>query len=215
MKLDATHATVEALRQLLPGAAIAGGSFAGSLSPPATMNPEQRRVAFESARELAVEQCLGTLLRSIGLPSDLEIPMGEGGERRWPSGFVGSLTHKGTVVLGAIAPSSVLSAVGIDLERLSGPGLRPIAHILGEEERSTGHDQEARTLQTFAAKEAVFKAQYPMTSRKLGFSEVRLEWEPGGGGERRASAVCPERGPFEVRCLWVEEWLVVVAYLKV
>src|SRR5437870_13878932 len=83
MKLDATHATVEGLRQLLPGAAIAGGAFAGSLSPPATMNPGQRRGASERARELAVEECVGTLLRSIGLPSDVEVPTGGGERRRW------------------------------------------------------------------------------------------------------------------------------------
>lgn len=217
MTLDATHSTVEALRQLLPGAVVAGGSFAGSLPHPATFNPDQRRVAFQATRELAVDECVGSLLERIGLASDLDILMGEGGERRWPRGFVGSLTHKGTVVLGAIAPSSVLTAVGIDLERLSGPGLRAIAHILGEAQEPWlgGHDQEARMLQTFAAKEAVFKAQYPMTRRKVGFSDVRLEWELGGGGERRAAAMCPECLPFQVRARWVQEWLVVAAYREV
>jgi 4'-phosphopantetheinyl transferase EntD len=214
MILDDTHGTVAVLQRLLPGVTVAGGSFVGSLPPPATMMPDQRRVAFEATRELAARHCLGNLLERVGLRSDLEIPVGEGGDRRWPVGFVGSLTHKGTVVLGAIASSSVLRAVGIDLERLSGPSLRPIAHILGEMEPSTG-DEEAKALETFAAKEAVFKAQYPMTRRKLGFLDVRLEWELETDDDLRAVAVCPHGGSFQVRSSWVENWLVAAAYLKV
>lgn len=214
MDFDTTHITIEALRRLLPEAVIAGGSFVHWLPRPGSVNRADRRLAFRSTQAAAAERCVHSLARSIGLADNVHVPTGEGGERCWPSGFVGSLTHKGTVVLGAVAESTVFSAIGIDLERFSGRPLAGITHIVNPEEQLLSRDdREVRTLQALAAKEAVFKAQYPITHRRLDFSDVRLEWAPDSGEELCGVAVCTGTRPFTVRGVWATKWLLCVAYI--
>ena len=214
MQLDRSHPTVEVLQNLLPELIVSGGSFSSWLKSPAKMEPAQRRVAFETARQKAVEQCVERLAVA-GLSRNSKVPMGDGGERLWPSGFVGSLTHKGTVVLGAIARTSLVAALGIDLERKGDGGLTAVASLIDSSQGSgRSKDQEITTLQSFSAKEAIFKAQYPITHRNLSFSDVHIRWSHRKGRTVHASGSCSGAGPFEVRLRWIREWLIAIAYLR-
>src|SRR5579883_1679973 len=112
-----THETLDVLRQLAPEGIVAGGSFATWLPHPFTLAGEDRSAAFASARERAVNQCIRTLLPGVGISENTPVPTGDGGQREWPAGFRGSLTHKGTLVLGILAASSIAAMIGIDLER--------------------------------------------------------------------------------------------------
>ena len=94
----------------------------------------------------------------------------------WPNGFVGSLTHKGTAVLGALAAKSVLRALGIDIEFIDSSKLGSIEKNIAWEGLPPGTDQSQGVLLALSAKEAVFKAQYPLTGKLLSFSDVALEW---------------------------------------
>jgi 4'-phosphopantetheinyl transferase EntD len=139
------------------------------------------------------------------------ISTGDGGQREWPRGFLGSLTHKGTVVLGIIAASSTVAMIGVDLDR-RGPGrseLSAVQHIVAPEGLPAGTDPERGALLSFCAKEAVFKAQYPLTRRWLNFSDVRLAWARSGDN-LRAEVISPVSGLI-VRAAFVGDWVLAVA----
>lgn len=98
-ELDTKHEAVEALTRLLPEATTAGGSFAAWIPDPHMLSPSDRRVAFHTSQKRAIDHCFSILLSRVGMNETNCIGTGEGGDRQWPPGFVGSLTHKGTVVL--------------------------------------------------------------------------------------------------------------------
>jgi Phosphopantetheinyl transferase component of siderophore synthetase len=206
-ELDTKHETVPALRALVPEARVAGGSFATWLPHPASVLVSEREALVASAREVATERCIRDLLRQAGLDQNLSIVRGEGGARRWPTGFVGSLTHKGTIVLGVIAPARAVGMIGIDLERVDGDDLDRIEALIAQEGLAPGMDLRLARLLSFSAKEAVFKAQFPETRLQLAFSDVHLVWEAGGKESLRAMVHCPVEGLI-VRASFAGRWVV-------
>lgn len=210
VELDATHPTVAALQRLVPEAIVAGGSFAAWLPSPHAVSPSERAATLSSAQDTAVKQCVERLLRLAGFAEGVEVRKTERGERDWPAGFVGSLTHKGTVVLGVIAKRSSTPMVGIDLERMDRADLIDIQKTIASEGLPYGFSQQLGILFAFSAKEAVFKAQYPQTQKWLGFSDVNLVWVRAEGDHLRA-AVCGGVTGLEVRCMRVDRWVLAAA----
>ena len=210
--LDGSHVTVEKLRHLLPGAYVVGGSFEGALPDPRTLPPEQRHEAFVVQQRQAKAACLQQLLAGVGLPKETEVPNGEGGERIWPIGFVGSMSDKGTVVLGAIARAAIYQTIGIDVEFLHKPDFDDLKDRAGSLEGLLTIPPEAGVLLAFSAKEAVFKAQYPVCRKKLDHADVKFEWKPiGEGFGFDAKVTYPGALGLRVFSEWVHPWLVSVA----
>jgi 4'-phosphopantetheinyl transferase EntD len=213
MRLDSSHATVHALQRLVPETIAAGGSFADWLPDPSALAPAARVSAIASAQDAAAEECIRCLLRRAGFSENFQVQRGIDGDRDWPTGFVGSLTHKGTVVLGVIADRSLVDRVGVDLERLDRSDLLPIKHLIAPEGLPPGTDAQFGTLLAFSAKEAVFKAQYPTSRERLDFSDVRLAWAECERQRFRAVVDCPVPG-LGVRAVLVGKWLVTSAISK-
>src|SRR2546425_3910609 len=157
MELDASHETVAALQRLVPEAIVGGGSFASWLPHPRTLLPAERMTSFASAQESAVDKCVRGLLRRVGLREDTHVATAQAGNREWPPGLVGSLTDKGTVVLGVIVDIASVSMIGIDLERMDRSDLGAIEPLIAPEGLPSGMDPPLARLLVFSAKEAVFK----------------------------------------------------------
>lgn len=140
----------------------------------------KRRNEFVTARYCA-RQAL------VELGSDpVPILKGEKGEPCWPDGFVGSLTHcegfRGAVVgrrdevrsVGidaephGVLPQGVLDAVSLPAER-------------GELRALPAGVHWDRVL--FCAKEATYKAWFPLTRRWLGFEDAHITFDVDGSGE--------------------------------
>jgi 4'-phosphopantetheinyl transferase EntD len=204
------HSTLLVLRRLVPETAVAGGSFARFLPHPRSLGSASRAAAFASAQELAIEECITGLLQLAGLPLDLRVEKRPDGARDWPRGFAGSLTHKGTVVLGAIAAVSTVKMIGLDLERIDHADLLPIETLVAAEGLPPGIDRQFGTLLAFSAKEAVFKAQHPVTRDRLDFSAVRLRWTGSRDREFRAR-VDGALSELQVRTACVGNWLMTCA----
>jgi len=209
-ELDPNHEAVKALERLVPEAMVTGGSFAGWLPHPRSVEPTAREAIITSARAAAVAQCVRDLLRRVGVAEATRVGTEEGGERNWPAGFVGSLTHKGTVVLGVIASAGSVRMIGIDLERTDGDDLAAIENSIAPEGLAPGMDPATARLVSFSVKEAVFKAQYPETRRRFGFADVQLtNWEHGGG-YIRAAVRCPVDN-LEMRASVAGNWVIAAA----
>ncbi|MCX4746054.1 4'-phosphopantetheinyl transferase superfamily protein [Kitasatospora sp. NBC_01287] len=136
---------------------------------------DERRREFTTGRH-----CARQALAGLGLPGRA-IPAGPRGEPLWPAGVVGSITHCRGYRAAAVARSAQVPLLGIDAEehRALPPELLP--RVLLPAERAAVARLARLAPQThwptvlFSAKEAVYKAWYPLTGRWLGFHDARLE----------------------------------------
>lgn len=148
---------------------------------------EKRRREFITGRA-----CARLALRRLGAPV-VAIPSGPRGEPLWPPGVVGSITHCRGYRACAVARSEALTALGIDAEPndpLPAGVLEDVLHggereLRGEWSPHMSHGAAVDLPRlVFSAKEAVYKAWFPLTGRWLGFEDVEVSVDPAGGGFR-------------------------------
>jgi 4'-phosphopantetheinyl transferase EntD len=153
--------------------------------PDAILFPEEKEVIGRAVARAA--------LAELGVEAQA-IPSGPRGAPQWPAGIVGSITHCDGYRACALAHRADLVAIGIDAELdtalpegligdIALPEERRALDLLTAEEPGTSWD---RLL--FSAKEAVYKAWFPLTERWLGFEDARVE-------------IDRERGSFSARLL--------------
>jgi 4'-phosphopantetheinyl transferase EntD len=109
------------------------------------------------------------------------IPAGPDRAPIWPPGLIGSISHCEMVCIAALAPQDVAQSVGIDIEPITplDRDLLPLVCTQTEIARIHGPEQTHHAKRVFSAKEAAFKAQYPITQSMIGFDalEVTLDLE--------------------------------------
>src|SRR5918999_339621 len=170
-------------------------------------------------REFAtVRHCAREAIRRIGvgggpiLPDSDRVP-------RWPAGVVGSMTHCERYRAAAVARADELGGIGIDAEPHAPLPSEARELVLQAEERAALRTLAAAdpTLDwdriAFCAKEAVFKAWFPLTRRWLDFADVSTAVDPDG--TFRARLVVPgvgaDREPDAFTGRWVVDGGLVVA----
>ena len=137
------------------------------------VHPKRAR-EFRFGRGLAHE-----LLRELRQPHD-PIEVGPHREPVWPTGIVGSISHAAGICGVAIAKAREVLGLGIDIER-GGPLDEDLWDMVGtDRERSDmqttlDRDEGDAAKLLFAAKEALYKAQFPLSQRFLEFRDVVLE----------------------------------------
>jgi 4'-phosphopantetheinyl transferase EntD len=176
------------IEQLLPGGVVVVEAFEdlpGEMVFPGEEDlvanaVEGRRREFVTAR-----RCAREALAELG-HAPAAIRSGPKREPQWPAGVVGSITHTAGFRAAAVAPRSIFASLGIDSEQ-NGPlpnGIEESITVAGEPEMLAALDsafpetQWSRLL--FSAKESIYKAWYPLTSRWLGFEDARLTIDPAG-----------------------------------
>ena len=92
----------------------------------------------------------------------------------WPVGLVGSISHCADWCVAVLAHSSTYAAIGVDIEDDS-----PLPDDLADEicsptERARAAGQSCGTKRIFCAKEAAYKAQYPLTGALFGFDRFEV-----------------------------------------
>lgn len=136
----------------------------------------KRRAEFLAGRRCAF-RALSDLGGCIG-----DLPIGPDRAPLWPPGFLGSITHAGTIAAAVAAPAGNMRGIGIDIEHVAtGAALDAleatviVAAELGQVDtlaRSMGR-AEALTL-VFSAKESVFKATAKAVGRIFDFHAIRV-----------------------------------------
>jgi 4'-phosphopantetheinyl transferase EntD len=179
---------------LLPGTLVHELGHAEMYADPPGLQPlpeEEPLIARSVAKRrnefITVRHCARVALGELGV-SPAPILKGDKGEPCWPDGVVGSLTHctgyRGAVVgrggpvrsVGIdaephdVLPDGVLDAISLPAERTEIPAALPAGlhwdRIL------------------FCAKEATYKAWFPLTKRWLGFEDAHITFtadSPGAG----------------------------------
>ena len=134
---------------------------------------EKRRAEFGTARI-----CARRALAQLGIPP---LPLVPNKDRSpvWPEGVVGSITHTRGYCAVIVASNSAFVSLGVDAEqdKVLTPDL--IEMICTPRERAGLVDGDAVVY--FAAKEAFYKCQYPLTQKYLGFHDVELDVDMARG----------------------------------
>jgi 4'-phosphopantetheinyl transferase EntD len=139
---------------------------------------DARRREFETGRA-----CARRALAQLGLPA-VAVGSGARGEPLWPDRVVGSITHCARYRACAVARADDVLAVGIDAEPDAPLPAGVLATVAsrGERRALAAHAAGAcwdRVL--FSAKEAVFKAWYPLTGQALAFEDADVRIDPAAG----------------------------------
>lgn len=143
-----------------------------------------RSVAKRRNEFVTVRHCARIALGEIGV-APVPILKGEKGEPCWPDGVVGSLTHCDGFRGAVVARQGEIRSVGIDAEPHDVLPRGVLDAISLPIERS-----QLSTLPTglhwdrilFCAKEATYKAWFPLTHRWLGFEDAHITFTLDSSG---------------------------------
>lgn len=157
--------------------------------PDLTPLPEEaplvaRSVAKRRNEFVTVRHCARIALGEIGVPP-APILKGDKGEPCWPDGVVGSLTHCDGFRGAVVGRQGQVRSVGIDAEPhgVLPKGVLDAISLPVERHQISALPAELhwdRIL--FCAKEATYKAWYPLTHRWLGFEDAHITFTVDGTG---------------------------------
>lgn len=136
------------------------------------------------------------LLADIGV-SDVAILRAPSGAPVWPDGITGSLAHDDEMAVAAVAPVGHIASLGIDVEPAQ-PLPDDICALVATPADQTGAvDRHLAGRILFCAKEAVYKAAYPLDREILGYEDIAVDLGAGhattktGRGVRLMYCVAP------------------------
>ncbi|WP_282580277.1 4'-phosphopantetheinyl transferase superfamily protein [Nocardioides sp. InS609-2] len=166
------------LSQLLPEGVVSVEAFEDDLETVVFPGEEEYVVAPHSARGrefVTARRCAREALEQLGFPP-APIRVGARREPLWPDGVVGAITHCPGYRAAAVSRS--IASVGMDAEPNGPlpPGVLEQVASLAERKALDGLAREDSTVNwdrlLFTAKEAVYKAWFPLTGRWLGFEDA-------------------------------------------
>lgn len=163
----------------LAGRAIASGDEALLLPEEATAlarSPLVQRRHSGAARSLA-----RALLARLGARSTA-ILRGAGGAPIWPEGVIGSLAHDEAVAVAALARRADIAALGVDVEPAEPLPAELVAIVATRTEQGRAPAQDPLYFRKlFVAKEAVYKALFPLDGRFREHHDVEIDLIAGIG----------------------------------
>jgi 4'-phosphopantetheinyl transferase EntD len=142
---------------------------------------DKRRREFTTARA-----CARAGLARLGVPPAAILP-GLRGAPQWPAGIVGSMTHCAGYRASAVARAEDMLTLGVDAEPDDRLPDRVLGAIASPEEQAaldalaSAAPGPSWDRLLFSAKEAVYKAWFPLTGRWLGFKEAAVTISPVDG----------------------------------
>jgi 4'-phosphopantetheinyl transferase EntD len=139
---------------------------------------EVRRLEYATVRS-----CARSCLERLGYPPVPILP-GVGGAPTWPAGVQGSMTHCPGYAAAAVGPVAQISAIGIDAEP-DAPlpdGVLNLIATPAEQDRLATIQPEADSPDwdrlLFSAKEAVYKAWFPLVGEWLDHQDAEIVFHP-------------------------------------
>ncbi|MDV8000419.1 4'-phosphopantetheinyl transferase [Rhodococcus sp. IEGM 1408] len=153
----------------------------------------KRRVEFAAARACAREA-----MTRLGVPTG-PIIRGGRGMPVWPAGVVGTLTHTDGLRAAALAPADRVRSLGLDVEP-HGPLTEGVLDAVSLPEEAAWVRAARGEVGTvhwdrllFTAKEATYKAWFPLTRRWLGFADAHITLTPTVVDDESATGVLRSR----------------------
>lgn len=155
--------------------------------------PEEARSL--PARQPAMRRASGAarwiahrLLADIGC-KDAAIPRTPSGAPVWPPGMTGSLAHDDDMAVAALAEIGDVRSLGIDVEPALPLSDDIFALVATPADRMDRADRPLAGRLLFAAKEAVYKAVYPLDREVLGYEDIAVDLDTGRATTRTGRKV--------------------------
>jgi 4'-phosphopantetheinyl transferase EntD len=160
-------------------------------APGGVLFPEEEQIIAHAVPErrrdyATVRSCARACLQRLGYQPVPILP-GVGGAPVWPAGIRGSMTHCAGYAAAAVGPSSRFSAIGIDAEP-DAPlpdGVLDLVATAAEQDRlavmQPGPDSPHWDRLLFSAKEAIYKAWFPLVGEWLDHQQAEIIFEPQEG----------------------------------
>ncbi len=178
-------------------------------------HPEELKLLSPRAiKKRRTEFLLGRLaafraIKALGIHPE-PVLRGKHREPLWQDGIVGSISHKGDIAIAAVVRKTIADGIGVDLERMDEPvNLRISTRVCHPSEMDwifkSQNNRDIRFRMVFSAKEAGFKAFFPIQQIYLNYLDAELRWNEGRqsfGGSLLKSAGnhYPVGCSFEVGC---------------
>jgi len=153
---------------------------------------DEERAGLERAgpkrlREFAAgRHCAREALAALGEPR-APLPRRPDRQPAWPRGIIGSISHSSDYCAAVVARTSTCAALGFDAEEWGRVGPELWSRIATPPElawlRAQGSDAARCATLLFSAKEAFYKAQYPLSATFVGFEDVGFQAGPDGAFE--------------------------------
>jgi 4'-phosphopantetheinyl transferase EntD len=192
-----------------PGAALAWRRLDDGEE--AALFPEEQalvaRAVAKRQREFAVGRaCARRALAALGFEPHA-ILAGETREPLWPAGVVGSITHDRSLGVAVAGRVERFRSFGIDVEPDEPLSSDVAARIWSAEEAAAAAasgviQRESAAKLVFAIKEAVYKCQFPLSQRYLGFDGVKVTL----GRETFEVVLLADTGPLERGLVFSGKW---------
>ncbi len=167
-------------------------SFASSVVKVRRASGAARIVARQLLAQLGYAQCV--------------VPKAPSGAPIWPAGVVGSLTHDSQVAIAAVGRCGDVAALGIDVEPAESLPSDLLDLVATAQEQLEIADDPYHGRLLFAAKEAVYKAVYPLDQTFLDHHDVQINF-----AERKATV---RNGRIVELRFGISAHLVVLAFLR-
>jgi 4'-phosphopantetheinyl transferase EntD len=153
--------------------------------------PEEEKIIAHAVPErrrdyTTVRSCARACLQRLGYPPVPILP-GVGGAPIWPAGIRGSMTHCTGYAAAAVGPHPPIFAIGIDAEP-DAPlpdGVLDLVATAAERDRLAAVSMESDSPHwdrlLFSAKEAVYKAWFPLVGEWLDHQQAEIIFDPQEG----------------------------------
>ncbi|MFT4044835.1 MAG: 4'-phosphopantetheinyl transferase [Gordonia sp. (in: high G+C Gram-positive bacteria)] len=173
------------IEELLPSGVASAESFGdppGLVALPAEESLIARAVEKRRREFITARHCARQALSVLGI-EPVPIMRGDKGMPLWPDQIVGSLTHCDGYRAAIVAYAMGVRSLGIDAEPHDALPDGVLEHTSIDAERAVLATRPSglhwdRIL--FCAKEATYKAWFPLTGRWLGFEDAHITFEQTG-----------------------------------
>lgn len=154
-----------------------------------------RLAEFHAGRAAAREAMI-----ALGMPPH-PLPMGPDRAPVWPEWVTGSISHTASACVAAVGLRAQWAGIGVDLEEATALDPLLVAQICTKSEqgwlgRQPAAERGLMAKLIFSAKEASYKAQYPISRQLFGFDALELSIDRETS--RFAARFLIEQGPFRV-----------------
>lgn len=162
-----------------------GWAVTEATSDPDALFPEER-VAVSRAIPARVAEFAGgrtaarAAMAQLGLPP-CAIPARPDRTPHWPKGVVGSISHAGPLCIAVVGRSADWRMIGVDLEPDHPLPRDLVPEIATPDELAllAPLPEALAATRIFSAKEAAYKAQYPLTEALFGFEAMAANLQIG------------------------------------
>ena len=174
---------------------VCAAELAGDAPPALLTEPELKSISHCSEKRIrdftAGRLCARRALEELGLVGFSLLPASDR-QPAWPASVIGSITHTAGYSAAVAARRGALQGLGVDAETIAAVHAELWPRVLGAEELARLNALPAARRGTaaalaFAAKEAFYKSQYPLTGEWLEFEDIAIEsqdWHLPRGGFR-------------------------------